>query len=235
MRKRIRLVVAFSTPESGDVAQMYDLAGSKDTMKAWPEDARLYGKGFYNRAVSFDQVHGFGTPGDGDVALLYDDAATADTFKAWPTDARFYGNDFYNRAGSFDTVMGFATQGGGDVSHLYDSAGNDEFYATPESAKLFGEGFYNRVDSFSQVYANSEARAGEHDHAHLFDSAMEEYPDHLEAEANWARLSNDLLGYAYQALEFEEVDVELSNDSDQNDANPDPSAVDFILNLNPED
>jgi hypothetical protein len=63
----------------------------------------------------------------------------------------------------------------------------------------------------------------------LHDSALEEAPDHFEAEGNWAKLSNDLLGYAYMVMDFEEVDADLSNPSDKDDADPD--AVDFVLTM----
>ena len=43
----------------------------------------------------------------------------------------------------------------------------------------------------------------------------------------WARLSNQLLGYAHWLTEFEEVTATSSNDSDTKDVNPD--ALDFIL------
>jgi hypothetical protein len=52
----------------------------------------------------------------------------------------------------------------------------------------------------------------------------------LTADLNWARLSNDLLGYAYWVSEFEEVSATSSNSSDTKDI--DPNALDFILHAN---
>jgi hypothetical protein len=67
----------------------------------------------------------------------------------------------------------------------------------------------------------------------LHDSALEEFPDRLEAQDDWARLSNNLLGYAYLAMEFEQVDADSSNSSDQ--LSIDPAGVDFLLLINGEE
>jgi hypothetical protein len=193
--------------------------------------ARLYGAGFYNRVKSFDYVHAYATPGGKDVALLYDDAATADLFEAWPQGARLYHKDgpgsysFYNRALSFRYVYGTATPGKNDVARLYDSPEKDTLVASPERAELYNGTFYNRATSFRDTYAYSTA--GGNDSAYLYDSALEAYPDHLEADANWARLSNELLGYSHWLTQFEEVTATSSNDSDTKDVNAD--ALDFIL------
>jgi len=235
-------VHAFSTPGSGDIAVLYDDPTGPDTFKAWPEEAKLYGKEFFNRVKSFDQVHAFATPGSGDIAVLYDDPTGPDTFKAWPEEAKLYstiaGREFFNRVKSFDAVHAYATQGNGDVAHLYDSSGDDVFeaWADFDQAKLYGDGFFNRAKSFDRVYghADAEPAPGGYDVAHLHDSAIETLPDHFEAEDNWARLTNDLLGYTFTALDFEEVDVDLSNLADTEDVDPDPDAVDFILNMNRE-
>ncbi|MFH1923022.1 MAG: hypothetical protein ABIP48_24425, partial [Planctomycetota bacterium] len=71
--------------------------------------------------------------------------------------------------------------------------------------------------------------AGGDDRAVLYDSALEAFPDYLEADASWARLSNDALGYAYMVWEFESVTANSSNESDV--ASVDPTTLDFLLEM----
>ena len=68
------------------MAKLYDSAGN-DTFIATPHSAKLYGSGFYNRAVSFRYVHAYAAAGDADVARLYDSPGD-DTFVATPHDAK---------------------------------------------------------------------------------------------------------------------------------------------------
>jgi len=234
--KSFDAVYAFSTPGSGDMAVLYDDPTEADTLKAWPDEAKLYGKGFFNRAKSFDEVHAFSTAGSGDSAVLYDDPTSPDTFKAWPDEAKLYGDGFFNRVKSFDAVYAYATQGNGDLAHLYDSPGDDVFEALADShqARLYGDGFFNRARYFDRVigHADAEPTPGGYDHAYLHDSIIETSPDHFEAADNWARLSNEVLGCYFAVSDFEEVDADRSNLGDTEDVDPDPDAVDFILNMN---
>ncbi len=230
-------VRAYATEGDRDVALLYDDPDTADYFKAWPDAALLYhwkagaGYSFYNRVNSFDYVHAYATEGGKDVALLYDDPDTADVFQAWPNTARLYhwkagaGYSFYNRVNSFRYVHAYATQGGNDVARLYDSEGKDTLKASPEMAQLYNGSFFNRANYFRNTYSYSTA--GGDDSAYLSDSALEEYPDHFEADAGWARLSNELLGYAHWLTEFEEVTVTLSNENDTKFVDPD--ALDFIL------
>ena len=219
-------VYAFGTPVSQDEAHLYDDPNGPDTFQAWPTEARLYGNGFYNQAKLFRYVYGYATEGGGDVARLYDDPKGPDTFEAWPDEARLSGKGFSNQASLFRYVYGYATAGGNDVAHLYDSVGKDTFRAWPDQAKMAGNGFFNQANSFRTV--NGYSTAGGIDKAFLYDSALDQFPDYLEADANWAHLSNNLLGYEYWVREFEEVTANSSNPSDTK--NVDPNALDFILN-----
>ncbi len=216
---------AYATKGGADVAVLYDQAGTRDTLKAWPYEAKLYGEGFYNKANGFSAVYAYATEGDGDKAILYDDAAGQDTLKAWPNEAKLYGDGYFNRVKGFYSVYAYATEGGNDVAKFYDSPSKDTFAATPESVKLYNGTYYNRASSFANVYAYSTNEG--YDTAYLNDSALEEYPDHLEADANWARLSNELLGYAYFVSDFEEVAATQSNASDTEDV--DTAALDFLF------
>jgi len=226
--KSFDYVHAYATAGGGDVAKLYDDPNAPDTFEAWPDQARLYGDSFYNRVKSFDYVHAYATSGKADVAKLYDDPNGDDLFEAWPDQARLYGDSFYNRVKSFRYVYAYATQGGNDVAKLYDSEGKDTFVGEPNRSRLYGDGFFNQAKSFRNVYAYS--KEGDYDNAYLYDSALADYPDHLEAEADWARLSNDLLDaacYAYWVRDFEEVTATASNASDTKDV--DEGALDFIL------
>jgi len=210
-----------------DSAKLYGNPTAVDTFEGRPCSSTLSGNGFSNRVESFRYVHAFGTEGNGDVALLYDRAGTKDRFEATPVYARLYGDNFYNRAVQFDQAYGYGTPGDADITLLYDDpGGKDTLQARPDRAKLAGAGFDNEAVSFRYVHAFGTPVS--QDEAHLYDSALDQYPDYLEADANWARLSNDLLGYAYWVREFEEVTANSSNPSDIK--NVDPDALDFILN-----
>ena len=114
------------------------------------------------------------------------------------------------------------------MAFLYDDPNTkDTFKAWPDQAKLYGDEFYVAAKSFRRVSAYATAGGG--DKAYLYDSALDEFPDHLKARENWAQLSNDLLRYAYWVSEFEEVFATSSNESDTKDV-VDPAALDFILN-----
>ena len=227
--KSFRYVNAYATPGGNDAAVLYDDPVTRDYLMTWPDEAKLYGDEFYLRAKSFRHATAYATPGGNDVALMYDDPSGQDTLEAWPEEAKLYGNDYayYRTAKSFRYVHVFATPGGDDIAYLHDSKGNDIFESTPDQAKLYSDDFYVRAKSFRRVEA--DASAGGHDEAYLYDSALDAYPDYLEAQDNWARLSNDLLGYEYLVRDFEEVEARSSNASD--DENADPSAVDFILRM----
>ncbi len=217
--------IGVATPGQGDVALLYDQAGARDTFRAWPTTARLYGEGYYSKANSFDVVIGVATEGDGDVAMLYDDPSGADELRALPNEVKLYGDGFYNRASGFYATYAAATPGGGDVARLYDSPAKDTLVATPETVRLYNGTYSNKTAGFGTVAAYSTDEG--YDTAYLYDSALEEFPDHLEADANWARLSNELLGYAYFASDFEEVVATRSNASDTEDVNTE--ALDFLF------
>ncbi|HUT91971.1 MAG TPA: proprotein convertase P-domain-containing protein [Thermoguttaceae bacterium] len=185
-----------------DFAILHDNPEGKDTLKAWPGIAKLYGDGFYTIAKSFSHVHAYGTEGSGDMAVLYDDPHSADTFKAWPSEAKLYGDGFYNKVASFDSVYAFATAGGGDTAVLYDDpGGKDTFKAWPTEAKLYGTGFFNRVSSFSFVHAF--ATEGDGDVAVLYDDP--DGVDTFKAWPNEAKLYANGGGFFNRAKGFDSV------------------------------
>ena len=160
------------------------------------------------------------------MALFYDDPGAQDTFDAWSDQAKLTGSGYYTRGKDFRYVHAYATAGDGDVANLYGDPGTqDTFQAWPTQAKLTSPGRYSRAVSFGTV--NGYGNPGDNDVATLYDSALDAYPDYLEAADNWARLSNDLLGYAYLATDFQTVEANASNDSDTKDVDPD--AIDFLL------
>ena len=72
-----------------------------------------------------------------------------------------------------------------------------------------------------------QATKGGDDRAELFDSALN---DLLEADDNWARLSNADLGFSNLAVAFELVEATSSNDGDSTDIDP---TVDFLVTYGP--
>ena len=209
----------------GDVAKFFDGSTTKEIFHATPDYSTFYNDDVTNRVVGFRYVHAYST-GGGDVAKLFDDPKGKDTFVATPEYGTFYGNEFFNRALDFAYVHAFSTPGNDDVATLYDDPnGIDTFIARPDFGKMTGDGFYNRALSFAKVKAYATPGGG--DQAYLYDSALADYPDTLDGNKNWARLSNDALGYAYWAYDFGQVEANSSNSSDNN--NVDPDAVDFLL------
>jgi len=144
-------------------------------------------------------VHGFATAGGIDVAKLFDSPGD-DTFYADPTIGALYGDGFYNRAKHFDGVHAYATADGHDTATLVDSPGDDTFYADPTAGALYGAGFYNRAKYFEEVHA--QAGSNGNDVAELHDSPS---VDLLEAESDWARLSNAAVDFLYEASGFNRV------------------------------
>jgi len=219
-------VHAYATKGNGDVALLYGDPDVQDTLKSWPDQAKLYGDGYFNRAKDFGYVHAYATPGGNDVALMYDDPGGSDTFSAWSDQAKLTGSGYFSRAKDFRYVHAYSTAGDNDVANLYgDDASQDTFEAWPTQARITSSDRYSRAVSFGTV--NAYGTPGGDDTAYLYDSALDEYPDYLEAADNWARVSNDLLGYAYLATDFETVEANASNESDVKDVDPD--AIDFLL------
>ena len=219
-------VHAYATKGDGDVALLYGDPDVQDTLKSRPNQAKLYGDGYFNRAKDFGYVHAYATPGGNDVALMYDDPGGSDTFSAWSGQAKLTGSGYFSRAKGFRYVHAYSTAGDNDVANLYgDAATQDTFEAWPTQARITSSDRYNRAVSFGTV--NAYGTPGGDDTAYLYDSALDDYPDYLEAADNWARVSNDLLGYAYLATDFETVEANASNESDVKDVDPD--AIDFLL------
>ena len=208
---------AFATAGGVDEARLYD-STANDTFYADPIQGALfnptykeqYTNGFYNRAKYFEGVHAFATAGGVDKAEMHDSTGD-DTFVGDPTQGALfnpkykesYTNGFYNRAKYFEEVTAFADKGGVDLAKLYDSTGDDTLNSHPTYTELlnpaynqsYTHGFDNRVESFESV--QSIGGKGGDDAANLFDSAL---GDLLEAETNWARLSNATLGAAFDNM-----------------------------------
>ncbi|MEE8451462.1 MAG: Ig-like domain-containing protein [Thermoguttaceae bacterium] len=207
-----------------DLAKLID-SEYDDHFVSTPTYGALYSTRYYNRAWYFDAVHAYASNGGIDVAKMFDSPGD-DTFYADPEEASLYRTgEFYSRAKGFDGVHAYATNGGTDVAELFDSAGDDIYYTTPLFGALFGDGFYNRAKHFEQVYGN--AGAGGSDQALLYDS---ESVDLLEAEGNWARLSNAQLDFLYEAIAFGRVKATASSNDDEKIV-PDLAMLDFVMEL----
>jgi hypothetical protein len=120
-----------------DEAKLFDSVGN-DTFDANPNEARLYGTGFYNRARGFDAVHGYSTLGGSDVAQL-SGSDGADQLAADSTATRLWGTGYYLRAKLFEQV--YAELGdGNDSVELQDSSGDDFITYAPGSLSIHWNG-----------------------------------------------------------------------------------------------
>jgi len=199
-------VRAYSEVGGFDVAKLFD-SPTDDRFDAAPTSATLSGDGFFNRVDRFDQVHAYATAGGLDVARLFD-SHRDDVFEAGPTQGALYGPGYYNRAKQFDAVHAYSSRGR-DVARLYDSPGDDTFATNAIQGALYGPGYYNRAKLFEEVYAL--ATAGGYDVVTMEDS---EGIDLFEAEGNWARLSNSVLDFLYEATAFDHVKATATTEGD---------------------
>ncbi|MBN2474356.1 MAG: beta-propeller domain-containing protein [Pirellulales bacterium] len=213
-------VHVFGTAGGTDVARLYD-SPEGDLFSANQSGGALFGNGFYNRAKFFEGVHAYATAGGIDVAKLYDSPGE-DTFLADPQQGALWGPGFYNRAKFFEGVHAYAIAGGVDRANLVDSGGDDVYRSDPVQAALFGEGFYNRAKYFEQVRARGSLSGN--DRAYLLDSPE---ADHLEAEADWARLCGDSQSSIREVAAFNFVEAIPSTGRNTKAV----GAVDFVLSL----
>ncbi len=211
-------VLAYATAGGVDAAKLYDSAGD-DIFIGTDTYGTLYGEGYYNRAKNFDAVYAFATAGGNDTAELYDSVGN-DTFYTDANQAALYGDGFYNRAKFFDAVHAYAESGGHDIIEFNGSTGDDDLYATPTYARFSGSSFYYEADQFEEMQATG---GGGNDRAVLIDS---ELIDYLEAESNWARLTNSDLGFLLSVTDFAEVTVRSNHGPDLKSI---AAAVDFLL------
>ncbi|NQT16580.1 MAG: hypothetical protein HQ582_27725, partial [Planctomycetes bacterium] len=79
--------------------------------------AKLFGDGFYNRAVSFPRVYAYATGGGADRAKLYDSAGD-DHLEASGNRARLSGDDLLACVYDFSWVRAISSQGGDDTKHV---------------------------------------------------------------------------------------------------------------------
>lgn len=210
-----RFAMAYAVSGGNDRAELRDSASdpaSVDTFSAQAGQATLFGNGYLKRAVGFGTVEAFSTAGN-DVARLYDTRNVVDTFTAYPTYAVLAGGGFTTRAVNFGSVTAYSRSGEQDVANLFDSTGNDFFSASPTSGTLTGSAggrsFANTAVGFAEIVANSTA--GGNDEARLRDSAL---ADLIEADGNWAKVSNLDLNFVRKTIGFKKVTAESHNPSD---------------------
>ena len=111
-----RYVHAYATAGGADVARLYDSPGD-DTFISRATSAKLFGDGFYNRAVSFPRVYAYATGGGVDRAKLYDSAGD-DCLEASGNRARLSGDDLLACVYDFSWVRAISSQGGDDTKHV---------------------------------------------------------------------------------------------------------------------
>lgn len=223
-RSKFFEVVTAEASTGNDIAKLYDSPGD-DLFVATPTYGGLSGEGFQHHARRFDAVHAYGTAGGYDVAKLYDSPGDDLFFGNYREGALFKPGEYYNRAKWFEAVHAYGSNGGYDRAELRDSAGDDTFVSSAVDGAIFGEGFYRRAKWFEEV--NALADAGGYDEAYLNDSPE---ADLLEAEGNWARLSNAALDFLYEAAAFDYVKATASSAADTKDT-PLLNLLDFTLEL----
>ncbi len=223
-RSKFFEVVTAEASTGNDIAKLYDSPGD-DSFVATPTYGGLSGEGFHHQVRRFDAVHAYGTAGGYDVAKLYDSPGDDLFFGNYREGALFLPGEYYNRAKWFEEVHAYGSNGGYDRAELRDSAGDDTFVSSPVAGVIFGEGFFHRAKSFEEV--NALADAGGYDEAYLNDSPE---ADLLEAEGNWARLSNAALDFLYEAAAFDYVKATASSSEDTKDT-PLLNLLDFTLDL----
>jgi len=198
-------VYVYSRQGGVDKADLYDSDGD-DAFLGSPVRGKLTGLGYLIWAEGFDQVHAHGSGKGTDLATLQDSAGD-DVLDASPTLTRLHGSGFDLYVHSYDSVTTNAWVGGRDVANLTGSTGNDRLRAsgraagaTPSTdAILSGAGFHLRARFFEEMYAHGN---GGYDRASIQDSAG---ADRLEAQGNWARLSDAAVTFLFQATDFDMV------------------------------
>ncbi len=210
-----RFATAYALSGGNDRAELRDSPtdpGSVDTLQAQAGQAALFGYGYLNRAIGFGTIEAFSTAGN-DVARLYDRPNAVDTFTAYPAYALLAAADYSVRANNFAKTTAYSRSGEHDVAYLNDSSGSDFFSATPTAGTLTGnvdgKAFSNSAVGFAEIYANSTA--GGNDEARLHDSAL---ADLIEADANWAKVSNLELNFVRKTIGFKKVTAESHNPTD---------------------
>jgi hypothetical protein len=195
--------VSAQSSGGSDLAVLYDDPVAVDRFEATPTYGVYYGTTFNNRAFGFAEVRAVSRGGN-DRARFYDNAALQESFVAYPTYATLIGPTYLRQAEGFRYVMAYSG-GGGDQALLYGSNGNDTFVARPFEGRMYGTGYDNQVSGFRRV--SGVATGAGYDLAQLFDLALNWAPDHLQAQANWAKVSNSLVDYELWAIDFDKVEA----------------------------
>jgi ELWxxDGT repeat protein len=215
----VATVHAISTAGGNDTAELSDSAGN-DAFRTYPSVASMEGTGFNRRVKGFDRVTASAGAGGTDTAYLYDSSGD-DTFVANSAASVLSGTGFENRALLFDIVHAFASQGN-DSASFEGSASKDTLRIDPGQVRLSGRGYFIRAKSFKS--AEIEGTSGGNDVAYLYASPGD---DLLEAQTNWARLSNTTLDYVYRLVDFKTVQATAAASSNRKHvANP----LTFTLN-----
>jgi hypothetical protein len=155
-----------------DQAFMQGADGSADLVRARPNQTRVQGAGYNNRACAFDEVYVTGTDED-DLLTLYPDGGDTVVLDAESGSATLTLDTGPTiEADGFRTVVAFSELGNGDTAHLHGSTtGRDWLVGKPACADLTGTAggtdFLHRVRCFDDVQAHSE---GGDDVALLYDS-----------------------------------------------------------------
>ncbi len=190
-----RVVQALATYAGIDTAELHDSAMSADRIVGLPEASRLYGPGFYNRAVGFETIDAYAHAGD--IVKLYDSLGN-DTFACGPDFAhmQYDGGPLVQTHGT-TTNLAFSRAGGLDTANMQDAAATaDRLIGTADYAKLRGPGFFTKAIGFDKLTAT--ATPGQADVALLYDDIGS---DIFEAGQTTAKMS-----YNGSAAHFTQAD-----------------------------
>ncbi len=207
-----------------DIAKLFDSVGN-DLFVTTPIYGGLSGDGFDTEVWHFDGVHAYSTTGGIDVAKHFDSVDDDSFYGDSEHGAVYRPGQYYNRAKHFETVHAYATAGGYDQAELHGSAGDDLFYSDDIHGASWSDEFYNRAKFFEKVAGY--AGEGGNDQAELHDSA---FADHLEANEDWARLSNEAVDFLYEVIGFHSVKARSTTPDDTRSFTG-LSQLDFLLEL----
>jgi hypothetical protein len=186
-----------------DIAILYDDPAAFDRFEATPIYGVYYGDRFNNRAFGFARIQAV-SRGGSDRARLYDHAVYQDTFVAYPTYAMLLGVEYERIVEGFRSVTAYSS-GGLDQALFYGSDGPDTFVARPFEGRMYGASYDNQAVGFRKIVG--DGTSGGFDLAQLFDIALSWAPDHLHAQANWAKVTNSLVDYELWAIGFDKVEA----------------------------
>lgn len=220
--QRFRNTTVYSSG-GNDLARFYDNPSLNETLVVSPGLAVMSANGgnYTNRAEGFRRIEATSSGGS-DTVRIYDSPGN-DSLTATSTYAVLTGPDYSVKAYRFRYVYAYSTAGGVDTAKLYGTNGDDTLVGYPTYVRLNNNTYWIQAEGFRSVRAYGGAG---YDRAWLYDTALTQFPDRLQAGSNWVRMYNTGLNYDNWVYEFERVEAHSSNPGDIREFT---GAVDFLI------